>query len=131
MPDVESLLTGGGTGGIIVALAYAYQQFQASRREKKAEPRATASASVNDAVAANAVLLAALQEERVEVQRLSGEVENLRMSNAKLYEQMRSQRAAYERELADLRTQLNEVSDRLAGLQSRLRADIPEVPPQG
>jgi chromosome segregation ATPase len=127
VPDIESLLTGGGAAGVIIAVTYAYQQWQASRREEKAEPRTAISAAVTDAAAANSLLLAALQEERVEVQRLSGEVENLRMSNAKLYEQMRSQRSAYERELSDLRQQLNEVSDRLAGLQSRLRADVPDV----
>ena len=128
MPDLESVLTGGGTAGVIVALTYAYQQIQAARRDRKSEPRAATSAAVTDAAAANSLLLAALQEERVEVQRLSGEVENLRLSNAKLYEQMRSQRAAYEAELATLRDQLNEVSDRLATLQSRLRADLPEAP---
>ena len=127
MPDVESLLTGTGTGGVILAVGYAYQQFQASRREKKAEPRAATSAAVTDAAAANSLLLAALQEERVEVQRLSGEVENLRMSNAMMYEQMRSQRTTYEAELTALRSQLNEVSDRLAGLQSRLRTDLPDA----
>lgn len=127
MPDIESLLTGGGTAGVIIAITYAYQQWQASRREEKAEPRAAISAAVTDAAAANSLLLAALQEERVEVQRLSGEVENLRMSNAKLYEQMRSQRAAYEKELADLREEINAVSRRLHEAEQRVRIDLPDV----
>lgn len=122
---IETILTGGGVGGLIVAAAYAYQQFRASRREDHAQPRVAATSAVTDAAAANSLLLAALQEERVEVQRLSGEVENLRLSNAKLYEQMRSQRSQYEHEIATLRQQVSEFSDRLTELQTRLREDPP------
>lgn len=122
---IETILTGGGAAALVVALAYAGRLGLDAWKERHSAPTAATSSAVTDAATANSLLLAALQEERVEVQRLSGEVENLRISNSRLYEQMRAQRQDYERELSELRQQLTEVSDRLAGLQTRLRDDLP------
>lgn len=125
---IETILTGGGTAALLIALAYAGRLALDWLKERRTGTSAVVSSAVTDAATANSLLLAALQEERIEVQRLSGEVENLRLSNAKLYEQMREQRQEYERELAELRKQLGAVSDRLASLQTRLSTEIPPDP---
>lgn len=125
---IETILTGGGSGGLVVAMAYAYRQWQASRREHRAEPRTAATSAVTDAAAANSMILAALQEEREDNARNAGRIADLETQNALLYEKLRDQRREYEREIGELRTQLTEVSNRLAGLQTRLRREIPDTP---
>jgi chromosome segregation ATPase len=122
---IDSLLAGGGLAGLLTAIAYAYKQIMASRREDDTIPQVAAAAAVTDAQATNAMLLAALKSERDEVQQLSKEVGELRVANTNLYTQLRQQRAEYEAELSALRGQLTEVSDRLALLQSRLSTDMP------
>jgi uncharacterized protein involved in exopolysaccharide biosynthesis len=122
---IDSLLAGGGLAGLLTAIAYAYKQIMASRREDDTIPQVAAAAAVTDAQATNAMLLAALKSERDEVQQLSKEVGELRVANSNLYAQLRQQRAEYETELSALRGQLTEVSDRLAVLQTRLSTDLP------
>lgn len=120
---IETILTGGGTGGMVVALAFAYQQYQASRRDKRTAPAEANSAAVTDAAAANSLLLASLREEREETQRLSGRIEDLETQNALLYERMRDQRREYEREIAQLRRQVDSVQDQLSQFETKLRRD--------
>lgn len=122
---IETVLTGGGAGGLIIAVAYAWQQIQASRREKRSEPRNRTHSAITDAEAVNRLLLAGLSEEREEVQRLSGRVMDLETQNALLYERIRDQRRDYEKEIAELRRQLGVVSDRLNEFQERLRNELP------
>lgn len=120
---IEPVLTGGGIGGLILAVAYAWQQWTRSRQEKRAEPRNAISAAVSDATAANSLLLAALQEEREEVGRLSGRVQELETQNELLYEKIRDQRREYETEIQTLRRQVTEFERRLTEFQTRLRDD--------
>jgi septal ring factor EnvC (AmiA/AmiB activator) len=122
---IDTLLAGGGLAGLLTAIAYAYRQIMASRREDDAIPAAASAAAVTDAQATNAMLLAALKSERQEVQQLSREVGELRVANTELYAQLRQQRSEYEAELSALRGQLTEVSERLGVLQSRLSTDLP------
>ena len=119
----QSLLTGGGVAGLIWASAFAWHQFRASRREDEAAPREAATSAVTDAGAANSILLATLQDNRVELDRREGENERLRIQNAKLYEEKRQLIHKYEAELDFLRTQLKAVSDRLESVQVQLRAE--------
>lgn len=121
--DVTSALTGGGAGTLVLALAYGYQQWAASRRDKRKAPVEATSSAVTDAAAANSLLLASLREEREETQRLSAEVAELRTQNAALYQQMRQQRKDYEREVAGLREQLEAIQTRLGKFESELRTD--------
>lgn len=118
---IEALLTGGGAGGLIVALAYTYRQIVASRRERRVEPTEQHTAAMTNAETANTMLLSALREEREEVTRLSGRVQQLEDQNATLYERLREQRQAYEREIESLKSQLTEFAAQLEDLQTRLR----------
>lgn len=120
---IETILTGGGSAGLVIAAAYAYQQWRASRREDHAAPREATSAAVTDAATANALLLASLREEREEVARLSGRIGDLETQNALLYERMRDQRRDYEREISALREQIDLFRKQLDRLQQRLHDD--------
>lgn len=126
---MEQVLTGGGAGGLVVATAYAYQQWRASRREDNAQPRVAATSAITDAATANALLLASLKEEREEVGRLSGRVQELETQNALLYERMRDQRREYEAEIKALRDQVDGFSRKLTQLEARFRND--PTPQQG
>ncbi|HET7388367.1 MAG TPA: hypothetical protein VFJ19_17070 [Nocardioidaceae bacterium] len=122
--DVSGILTGGGTAGLIVAVAYVGKIIIDWRKGRPA-PGAKATAAVADASATNAILLGSLREEREEVQRLSAEVAELRTQNASLYQQMREQRRDYEAEVAGLRKQLQELTSKVEAFQQRLRTDPP------
>lgn len=119
--NIESVVTGGGTGSLVVALAYAYQQFQAARRDRRAELKGTSSSAVTDAAAVNSMLLATLEDEREEVQRLSGRVQELENQNALLYERIRDQRREYEHRIDELRAQVDSFREQLDALREQLR----------
>lgn len=123
---IETILTGGGAAAFVIAVAYAGRLALDAWKERRGEPRVATTTAVTDAATANSLLLASLQEERVEVQRLSGRVQELETQNALLYEKIRDQRREYEAEISAMRKQLTDVSDRLLALQKRLsdeRAD--------
>lgn len=124
--DPVSLPALGGLGGLLVALSYAGRLVYDWWRARRKAPIEKASASVSDAATVNAMLSAALKEEREEVQRLSGEVAELRTQNSVLYQRMRELREQYEREITQLRGELEEALDRLESLRLRLRTDLPE-----
>lgn len=124
---IETVLTGGGLAGLIIAVGYAGKQAVDFYREHNASA-GSPSQEVTDAVATNAMLVTALKEERTEVQRLSDRVNDLEQQNIGLYDKMRIQREHYEAELQELRGQLKHVSDRLQEMQERLRNEMP--PPE-
>lgn len=123
--DLGSLVTGGSAGGFVLALAYAWQQFQKSRADARAEPRAEATSAVTDAATANSLILAALQEEREDNARNAGRIAELETQNALLYEKIRDQRREYEREIAALRERVENFRQQLDALQQRLSTDPP------
>lgn len=123
--DAGSVLTGGGTAALLVGLAYIGRLGFDWVRDRRKAPIESRSANVSDAAGVNAMLLASLKEERTEVQRLSEEVAELRTQNSALYQQMRELRREYETEVASLRRQLDEASQRLEGFQMRLRTELP------
>lgn len=124
--DPVSLPALGGWAGLLVSLAYIGRLAFDWWRDRRKAPQERTSATVSDAAAANAMLLASLKEEREEVQRLSGEVAELRTQNSVLYQRMRELREQYEREIMQLRGELEEALDRLESLRLRLRTDLPE-----
>ena len=129
--DIASVLTGTGSAALVVAVAYAGRLGLDWWRERRTTPTAAsraASAAVGDAATANALLLASLHEEREEVQRLSGRVQELETQNALLYERMRDQGREYEREISALRGQVDEFRRQLDSLQERLRTSDPGRP---
>lgn len=122
--DLNSALTGGGSAAIVVAITYAGRLALDWWQGRTTPPSATPhTAAVADAATANALLLAALHEEREEVQRLSGRVQDLETQNALLYERMRDQRREYEREISALRGQVDGFRRQLDDLQRRLQTD--------
>lgn len=125
MIDAGALITGGGSASLILAVVYAWQQWQKSRADRRAEPRHAVSAAVTDAATANSLLLASLKEEREEVARLSGRVGDLETQNALLYERIRDQRREYEAEIAKLRKQVEGFTRQLSDLQLRIQSDEP------
>lgn len=114
--------TGGGIAGGVAAIAYATKLFVEARKEARATGTNGTSAAVSDAAAANSLLLAALQEERGEVQRLSDRVDALQKENGDLYAQMQRQRRDYDAELQAMREQLAGLTTQLEALQARIRA---------
>lgn len=122
---IESVLTGGGAAALVIATAHLGRLVLDWWRERRTAPQTVATSAVTDAAAANSLLLGALKEEREEVQRLSAEVAELRTQNANVYQKMREQRAEYEKEIAALRTQVDEFRKQLDSLHTRLRTDPP------
>lgn len=123
---IESIITGGGAGTLILALAYAWQQWRGSRREDRAEPREAASATVTNAEVTNSMLLASLEDARTRETRLEARVDTLEAQNADLHQRLFDQRREYEREIQTLRQQVAAFEGQLDQLQSRLRAAAPE-----
>lgn len=122
--DFGTVLTGGGSAALVVAVTYAGRLWLDWWRERNTPPTTThATAAVADAATANALLLASLHEEREEVQRLSGRVQELETQNALLYERMRDQRREYEREVAGLRRRLDDLTRQVEAFQRSLRSD--------
>lgn len=124
--DATTLLTGGGIAGIVMASVYMGRLGLDWWSTKTAQPRVRSSAAVNDAAAANALLLTALREEREEVQRLSQRVNTVEAENARLYDERRQIRLAYESEIQELRGELNALNDRLESFQQKVRDENPE-----
>ena len=128
--DAGTIVTGTGSAGVLLLLYY-LGKLTLDWWQNRDTPRNETAGAVTDAAAANALLLASLRETKEREDQLSGQVENLRSQNARLYEQVRQQRrdherdmdalrAEYEKEIAALKSQVDDFAQRLTDLQTRL-----------
>lgn len=128
--DAGTIVTGTGSAGVLLLISY-LGRLALDWWRNRDTPRNETAGAVTDAAAANALLLASLRETKEREDQLSGQVENLRSQNARLYEQVRQQRrdherdmdalrAEYEKEIAALKSQVDDFAQRLTDLQTRL-----------
>lgn len=106
MPATDQLVTGGGLGGIALAVVYVGRLTLDWLRERRKAPVETSTAAVTDAATANAVLLSTLESVQGENKRLQGRVKTLEDENA-----------AKDRKLADLEGRLADIAAELAELR--------------
>ncbi len=107
MIDDGSLLTGGGTGGAIVALAYIAKLAWEGRREHRQEKREEVGGAVVDAATANATLVRTIE---------TLQAENGRM--AKKIRHLEDEAADKDRKIEDLTQRVNAIAAELAALKS-------------
>lgn len=128
--DAGNIVVGGGSAGLLLLLYY-LGKLGLDWWNKRDSPRTETAGAVTDAAAANSLLLASLRETKEREDQLSGQVEELRAQNARLYEQMRQQRrdheremealrSEYEQEISGLKSQVEDFAQRLSDLQTRL-----------
>lgn len=132
--DGTSVLTGGGSAALLLAIVYVGRLALDWWRERTGAPRSETIGAVTDATAANSILLASLHETQERELQLSGQVEELRAQNSLLYDQMRKQRRDHDREMASLRIeyegklaklqeQVDDFSHQLTDLRQQMRPD--------
>lgn len=83
MPATDELVTGGGLGGIALAVVYVGRLTLDWLRERRKGPVETSTAAVTDAATANAVLLSTVEALQKENGRLNRRVESLETENAR------------------------------------------------
>lgn len=120
MPGIDGLLQLGGPfaifAAVVIAGKYGVDAYNAWRSGRPAKVPA-----LSDAATTNALLLSALEVERTQAIRKDKRIDELENELGELRVQMYQQRDDYERELLELRRQLESVTVRLEGLQLRLR----------
>lgn len=111
------LLTGiGGSGGFVVAVAFVVAQVVKSRGERRAQP----SGAVTDASTANALLLASLESERDENNRLRARVAAAERRIDELQIQREDDREVHRRELAAVQARLEQFTREATELRRQL-----------
>lgn len=83
MPATDELVTGGGIGGIALAVVYVGRLALDWLRERRKAPVETSTAAVTDATAANAVLLSTVEALQTENGRLNRRVADLETENSR------------------------------------------------
>lgn len=120
MPGLDALLQLGGPfaliGAIVIAAKYGVDAMNAWRAG-----RPTKVPQISDAATTNALLLSALKSERKNGEEKDRRISELETNVDSLRKMLYDQSDNYERELLDLRRQLEYVTVRLENMQARIR----------
>lgn len=109
--DSAQLITGGGTGVIVLAAVYAGKLWLEWRGQSHTQNREDASAPIGDAAAANAVLLNSMSSVHEENARLVARVKALEEENA-----------AKDSKIDDLENRIRQITEDLGRVTDELAA---------
>jgi predicted nucleic acid-binding Zn-ribbon protein len=117
MASTDALVTGGGIGGLALAVVYVGRLTLDWLRERRTAPTETATAAVTDAATANAALVSSLQLLQAENTRLHARVAQLEDEDRKKDEK-----------ITVLEAQIAHIATELAALRSTNRKGGIRVP---
>lgn len=122
----------GGAGGAIAAVGFAIKYVADAWKARRDGKREDKTATVADAATTNAMLLAALKEERDENVRKSKRIDTLEREVSNLRTEIVEQRESHEEQIrnarAEAEAQIGELRRRLDELQRQISASLPLAP---